>query len=69
MSRTNIDLNESLILKAMRYTGAKTKKEAVHLALEQLVRLGAQKEILKLEGKVKWQGSLSQMRKKRFDPR
>lgn len=69
MSRTNIDLNDALIHKALRLTGAQTKKEVVHKALEDLVRRESRKGILKIEGKIQWTGSLDQMRRGRFDSR
>jgi Arc/MetJ family transcription regulator len=36
MARTNIDLDKALIAEAMRLSGAKTKKEVVHLGLREL---------------------------------
>ncbi len=69
MARTNIDLNSTLVEKALKLTHAKTKKELIHRALEDLLRRESQKEILKLEGKIHWKGSLARMRKGRFDSR
>lgn len=69
MGRTNIELDNTLLTKAFRLTGASTKKEVVHKALEALVRQEARKGILKLEGKIPWKGNLAQMRKARFDSR
>lgn len=69
MARTNIDLDDTLLAKALKLTGAPTKKEAVHKALEELVRRGARKGILKLEGKIRWSGNLNEMRKNRIDSR
>lgn len=37
MSRTNIEIDDELIRRAMRRYGLKTKREAVDLALRQLV--------------------------------
>ena len=69
MGRTNIDLDQHLIVKVMKLTGALTKKAAVHRALEDMVNRETRKGILSLEGKVSWSGNLSQMRKVRFDSR
>lgn len=69
MGRTNIDLNDTLVQKAFKLTGAGSKKELVHKALEALVRQEARKGILKLEGKIRWRGNLAQMRRGRFDSR
>lgn len=46
--RTNIVLNDKLIREAMRMTGAKTKRQAVDLALRHLIARGKQKHILAL---------------------
>ena len=65
MSRTNIDIEDSLIQEAIRYSSLKTKKEIVHAALEAFVKKQKLKEFLKLRGKIKWEGNLKQMRKTR----
>lgn len=65
MLRTNIELDEKLVKEAMRVTRKKTKKELVHYALQDLLKRAKRKEILELEGKVKWTGNLMKMRKKR----
>ena len=65
--RTNIVLDDNLIKKGFKLTKAKTKKELVNLALEELIKRKQRKQILKLEGKVKWQGNLKKLRKGRFD--
>jgi Arc/MetJ family transcription regulator len=64
--RTNIVLNKELVDKGMVYTGIKTKKELVEYALSELVRRKEQKEILKLSGKLKWEGDLDEMRRSRI---
>ena len=65
MLRTNIELDEKLVNEAMKLTHKKTKKELVNYALEELVRRIKRKQILSLEGKVKWTGDLGEMRKSR----
>ncbi len=65
--RTNIVLDDNLIKKGFKLTKAKTKKELVNLALEELIKRKQRKQILKLEGKVKWHGDLKKLRKGRFD--
>jgi Arc/MetJ family transcription regulator len=66
MSRTNIVLNDELVRKAIHITGAKSKRLAVQIALERLVHQGdALKALLKLKGKLKWEGDLDLMRKNR----
>ena len=56
--RTNIEIDDELMAKAMKSTGAKTKKAAVEEALRLLVQLRAQTSIRDLRGKVKWEGDL-----------
>ena len=65
MSRTTIELDDKAIEEALRLTHFKTKKEVVNYALEDLVKRLKRKKMLDLEGKVKWEGDLAQMRKAR----
>lgn len=60
--RTNIDIDDVLIKEAIAISGAKTKKEVVTEALRLLVRTRQQSKVKKLRGKLKWQGSLDEMR-------
>ncbi|WP_040627079.1 type II toxin-antitoxin system VapB family antitoxin [Mucilaginibacter paludis] len=50
--RTNIDINDGLLLKAQKLSGIKTKKAIVEKALQLLIQLESQKKILDLWGKV-----------------
>ncbi|HWQ69282.1 MAG TPA: type II toxin-antitoxin system VapB family antitoxin [Patescibacteria group bacterium] len=65
MLRTNIELDKELVSEAMKLTGMKTKKELVNYALKELVRKVKRKNLLHLEGKVKWEGNLYEVRKGR----
>lgn len=47
-------------------TGLRTKRELVDLALRELVRKENQKTILSLEGTIRWEGNLDEMRQSRF---
>jgi Arc/MetJ family transcription regulator len=49
---TNIELDEALMRKAMRMSGARTKREAVHEALAEYVARREQSKILSLFGTV-----------------
>lgn len=64
--RTNVVLDDELVKEGLKLTKLKTKKDLVNLALEELVTRRRRKKILKLEGKVKWEGNLNQMRRSRF---
>lgn len=57
--RTNIDINDELLAKAMQAGPYSTKKEAVEAGLALLARQAAYREILKWEGKLKWEGDES----------
>lgn len=61
--RTNIVIDDRLMADALALSGAKTKREAVQLALETLVRLKRQDDIVKLRGKINWTGDLDSMRR------
>ncbi len=50
--RTNIDIDDTLMAEAMKFTQAKTKKEAVVIALQDLVRRKRQLGMLKFMGKI-----------------
>ena len=60
--RTNIEIDEKLMKDALRFTRAKTKREAVELGLRTLVQLGKQIEVRKMRGKLAWEGDLDAMR-------
>ena len=62
--RTNIVLDDAAVEEAMRLTGAKTKREAVALGLNTLIRLERQKEGRDLWG-LGWDGDLDAMRRDR----
>jgi len=61
--RTNIDIDNNLMQKARKINKLKTKKEIVDIALRTYIKVNQRKELLKLFGKVKWEGNLNQMRK------
>lgn len=65
MARTNIDIDEKLVKEGLKVTQLRTKKELVNYALEELVKRARRKRILELEGKVRWEGDLRQMRASR----
>jgi Arc/MetJ family transcription regulator len=61
--RTNIVIDDKLMADAIKASGAKTKKEAVELALRTLVRLKKQERIKGFRGKLTWEGNLDRMRR------
>ena len=60
--RTNIVIDDKLMKDALRFTGAKTKREAVELGLRTLVQLSKQAQARQLRGKLTWEGDLEAMR-------
>jgi Arc/MetJ family transcription regulator len=61
--RTNIDIDNELISKAMSLSGHKSKKATVEAALELLVKLKSQEAIRAARGKLRWEGDLEAMRR------
>lgn len=57
--RTNIDIDDDLMAKAMQSGPHKTKKDAVEAGLKLLAQQAAYREILKWRGKLKWEGDES----------
>ena len=66
MGRTNIEIDDLLVEKAMRLTGARTKREVVDIALRRLVEKGSlYKAITRLRGKLSWEGNVEAWRSSR----
>ncbi len=63
--RTNIVIDDKLMRSTLRATGLKTKREAVELGLQTLLRLRKQAAIRRLRGKLVWEGDLDAMRSDR----
>jgi Arc/MetJ family transcription regulator len=62
MAHTNIDLDEKLLTEAMELTGARTKKEVIHLGLRELIRLARLRAVTEHRGKFHWRGDVAKMR-------
>jgi Arc/MetJ family transcription regulator len=63
--RTNIEIDDRLMREALKLTGLRTKREAVDLALRELVARHRQLGVLKLRGRVHWVGDLELSRQRR----
>ncbi len=59
--RTNVVIDDKLIGEAMELSGARTKREAVDMALSTLVRLKKQEQVRRLRG-IGWEGDLEATR-------
>ncbi|MGH9599264.1 MAG: type II toxin-antitoxin system VapB family antitoxin [Terracidiphilus sp.] len=64
--RTNIEIDDELIKKAMEATGTRTKKAAVDACLHEVVRLREQGSVRKIFGIGGWEGDLAAMREGRL---
>ena len=60
--RTNVVIDDDLMASALRVSGLRTKKDAIEEGLKLLVQVKSQKEIRGFRGKIKWTGSLDEMR-------
>jgi predicted nucleic acid-binding protein/Arc/MetJ family transcription regulator len=60
--RTNIEIDDQLMKRAMRCAKTRTKRETVEEALKLLVQTRAQGKIRRLRGKIRWEGNLEESR-------
>lgn len=60
--RTNIDIDDDLMRRAMRSSGARTKRAVVEEALRLLIQTKGQTSVRRLRGKVAWDGDLNASR-------
>ena len=60
--RTNIELDDVLVKKAMELTHISTKKALINKALEELIKSNNRKGMLKYIDSGIWEGNLKEMR-------
>jgi Arc/MetJ family transcription regulator len=60
--RTNVVIDDDLMESALKLSGLKTKKDAIEEGLKLLVQVKSQEAIRAFRGKLKWAGSLDEMR-------
>ena len=60
--RTNVELDDSLVKKAMDLTKIPTKKALINKALEELIKSNTRKGMLKYMDSGIWEGNLTEMR-------
>ena len=63
--RTNIEIDDEVMREAQHLLGVGTKKEAVDMALRELVARHRRLGVLDLRGKVRWAGDLEESRRGR----
>jgi len=61
--RTNIEIDDRLMRKAMRISGRRTKRATVEAGLRLLVQIKEQTGIRLLRGKIRWEGNLEESRR------
>lgn len=68
--RTNIELDDALVAEALKLTGAKTKREVIHLALQALIKKSKKKDLFELVGKIDLDPDFDhkKVRRSRYDP-
>ena len=66
MGRTNIVLDDKLVEACQKATRIKTRRALIDYALHELLRHEFQAKILKLKGKVHWEGDLATWRSGRI---
>jgi Arc/MetJ family transcription regulator len=60
--RTNIEIDDELIARAMELTGLRTKRAVVDAALRALIERRSRQLLRESFGKYPWEGDLDQMR-------
>lgn len=60
--RTNIDIDDRLMRRAMRSSRSRTKRATVEAGLRLLIQTRAQASIRRLRGKIRWGGDLRKSR-------
>ena len=60
--RTNVDLDDTLVKRAMDLTNITTKKAVINKALEELIKSHTRKGMLKFADSGIWEGNLREMR-------
>ena len=66
MGRTNIVLDDELVVKCQKATGIKTRRALIDHALKELLRQKRQKKMLELKGRIHWEGDLKAWRRGRI---
>ena len=60
--RTNVELDDTLVIRAMELTNISTKKALINKALEELIKSNTRKGMLKYMDSGIWEGDLKKMR-------
>jgi Arc/MetJ family transcription regulator len=60
--RTNIEIDDELMAKALRLSGLRTKRAAVEAGLRALIEKRGRELLLEAGGRYPWEGDLDRMR-------
>ncbi|MBI4715146.1 MAG: type II toxin-antitoxin system VapB family antitoxin [Nitrospirae bacterium] len=60
--RTNVVIDDDLMKLALKFSGLRTKKDAIEAGLQLLVKFNRQTKVKDFRGKLKWIGNLDEMR-------
>lgn len=61
--RTNVEIDDTLMNRALASGNYKTKRMAIEEGLKLLVQINSQNKIRQLKGKIHWEGDLEDMRR------
>ncbi|MBN1128701.1 MAG: type II toxin-antitoxin system VapB family antitoxin [Chitinispirillaceae bacterium] len=61
--RTNVVIDDKLMLRALKSGKYRTKKSAIEQGLKLLVQLNSQRRLRGLKGAIQWDGDLESMRR------
>ena len=62
--RTTLNIDDDALKSAMKLAKGRTKTEVINEALREYTRRRRLRGFLKLEGKVRWEGDLDELRKR-----
>jgi Arc/MetJ family transcription regulator len=62
--RTTLNIDEKVLAGAMKVASGRTKTAVINEALRDYARRLSLRRLLKLEGKLKWEGDLDELRKR-----
>ncbi len=63
--RTTLNIDDEALKAAMKLSKGRTKSEVVNEALRRFARAKRRRQLLDLSGKIGWEGSVDDLRKRR----
>jgi Arc/MetJ family transcription regulator len=63
--RTTLNVDDEALASAMQVSPGKTKTDVINEALREYARRRRVQEFLRFEGKVRWEGDLDELRRRR----